>query len=252
MTQSVKYQENRRTTIGTLKSSNIIILMPAFNEENTIEKVIADIRHNTRDIDILVVDDGSKDKTSEKAKKTGAIVIRHIYNMGYGAALQTGFKYALKKNYDYAIQVDADGQHDPKSIHNLLSVVTNNEADVALGSRFLGQKNYTPTFAKKLGMIFFSIIATIFTGNKVTDPTSGFQALNKKVIELYASQLYPVDYPDADVLIMLYKMGYRVKEVPVVMYSSTSSQSMHSGLKPLYYVFKMSLSIFVTLLRKYK
>lgn len=244
---------DRRVPAGKIKFSRILVIMPAYNEEERIGSVIADIRKNTRDVDILVVNDGSRDRTNRVAADAGAIVVNHIYNMGYGAALQTGFKYALKKGYDFALQIDADGQHDPDSIHDLLRVVMHDEADVALGSRFLGLKDYTPPLARKLGILFFGLIATSFTGQQVTDPTSGYQALNRKIIALYASNLYPTDYPDADVLIMLYKMGYRVKEVPVVMYADIlKNNSMHSGFKPIYYIFKMSLSILVTLLRKYK
>lgn len=236
-----------------VKRNDSIVIIPAFREEKNIGKVVSEIKRCVDDIDIVVVDDGSPDKTAMAAQEAGAHAIRLFYNMGYGTALQTGFKYALLKKYKYAVQIDADGQHEPKYVGHLLSVVKSGEADVAIGSRFLGQGNYNPTLPRKIGMFFFGLIATLFTGQKVTDPTSGYQAINRNVIKVYAGPYYPSDYPDADVIIMLYKMGFKVQEVPVVMYEDvTTHQSMHSGMKPVYYIFKMCLSIFVTLLRKYK
>ena len=196
------------------------------------------------------MDDGSNDDTASEARAAGARVIELPFNLGYGAALQTGFKYALDKGYEFAVQMDADGQHDPLSIEALISPVLKDEVDVVIGSRFLDKGNYKAPFVRRMGMYFFGIITSVVTGRRITDPTSGFQALNKKVMEFYASDAYPADYPDADVIIMLYRQGFRFKEVPVIMHNA-AKRSMHGGiLKPLYYIFKMMLSIFVTLLRK--
>ena len=185
-----------------------------------------------------------------KRGAAGALVINLSSNLGYGAALQTGFKFALDKGYEFAVQMDADGQHDPLSIEALISPVLKDEVDVVIGSRFLDKGNYKAPFVRRMGMYFFGIITSVLTGRRITDPTSGFQALNKKVMEFYASDAYPVDYPDADVIIMLHRQGFRFKEVPVIMHNA-AKRSMHGGiLKPMYYIFKMMLSIFVTLLRK--
>jgi hypothetical protein len=228
---------------------NLVVIIPAYNEAERIASTIAGIRRFT-DADIIVVSDGSTDNTVSEAKATGAMVIELPFNLGYGAALQTGFKYALKRGYRFAVQMDADGQHDPSAIQSLIEPVLNNEVDIALGSRFLGRSDYKAPFIRRLGMFFFAVIASIVTGKKVTDPTSGFQALNSKVLELYASDAYPVDYPDADVIIMLHRRGIKFKEVPVTMKRAVGKVSMHGGLKPIYYMFKMLLSILVTLLRK--
>jgi glycosyltransferase involved in cell wall biosynthesis len=179
------------------------------------------------------------------------VVLALPFNLGYGAALQTGFKYALRKEYALAVQMDADGQHDPSYILLLLEDVRSDKVDVAIGSRFLGEGDYRPPTLKKMGMVFFRIIASFITGQKITDPTSGFQALNRRAMEFYSSEAYPADFPDADVLVMLYRKGLRFREVPVRMNHSTKEKTMHSGLVPLYYLFKMILSIFVTLLRKH-
>jgi len=225
------------------------VIVPAYNEAGRIGTIIRGIRKFS-DSDIIVISDGSKDNTVREAKEAGADVIDLPFNIGYGAALQTGFKYALDRGYEFAVQMDADGQHDPMSIKTLIEPVIADEVDVTIGSRFMYRGNYKAPFVRRIGMYFFGLIASLFTGRKITDPTSGFQALNKKVMEFYASGAYPVDYPDADVIIMLHRKGFRFKEVPVIMHNA-AKRSMHGGiLKPLYYIFKMMLSIFVTLLRK--
>lgn len=235
---------------SSIKTDNFAIIIPAYNEAGRLALTIAGIRKFSG-ADIIVISDGSTDNTSAEAKGAGADVIELPFNLGYGAALQTGFKHALNKGYEYAVQMDADGQHDPSSIKTLIEPVLNNEVDIVIGSRFSGIGDYKATFIRRVGMYFFAIIASCITGKKITDPTSGFQALNRKVMEFYAGKAYPVDYPDADVIIMLYRKGIRFKEVPVLMHRGDAKKSMHGGfVKPLYYIFKMMLSIFVTLLRE--
>jgi len=232
-----------------LNKNNLAIIIPAYNEAGRIATSIAGIR-KFGNADVVIVNDGSDDDTAGEAKAAGARVIELPFNLGYGAALQTGFKYALDKGYEFAVQMDADGQHDPLSMEALISPVLRDEIDVVIGSRFLDKGNYKAPFVRRMGMYFFGIITSVVTGRRITDPTSGFQALNKKVMEFYASDAYPADYPDADVIIMLHRQGFRFKEVPVIMHNA-AKRSMHGGiLKPLYYIFKMMLSIFVTLLRK--
>jgi hypothetical protein len=230
--------------------SDTLVIIPAYNEGGKIAGIIAKIKSLGIGLDVAVVDDGSKDDTVSKAKDAGAVVLPLPGNLGYGGALQTGFRYALQNGYSYAVQIDADGQHEPTYIKDLLSPVKAGMADVSLGSRFMGLGDYKPTFARAMGIKLFGGIASAIIGRKVTDPTTGFQALNRDVIRFYASDTYPVDFPDADVLIMLHRAGLRSIEVPVMMYPRTEGTSMHSGLKPLYYIFKMMLSILVTLMRK--
>ena len=226
----------------------ILVLIPAFNEAACISGVIADIRRVVPDYDILVVNDGSSDETAPIAKASGATVISHPFNMRYGVTIQTGYKYAFANGYDYIVQIDADGQHDPGCIPELLKPVLAGETDFALGSRFLGGGSYKPGWARAIGMAFFRVLVSWRTGMRITDSTSGYQAFNRNVIRFFTSDAFPNDYPDADVLITLHLAGFRVSEVPVCMFSS-SGATMHSGLRPLYYMFKMLLSIFVTLLR---
>ncbi len=226
-----------------------VIIIPAYNEEGRISTTINGIRSHS-DCEIIIVNDGSIDSTVREAREAGATVLTLPFNLGYGAALQTGYKYALRKGYKYAIQMDADGQHDPSFAMKLLKEVQNDSVDVAIGSRFMGEGDYRSSGLKKIGIAYFRGLASLIIGRRITDPTSGFQALNRKAMLFYASGSYPVDFPDTDVLIMLHKRGLRFKEIPVRMNASTKPKTMHSGFVPVYYLFKMMLSIFVTLLRR--
>lgn len=228
-----------------------LIIIPAFNESSNIGRVIDGIKELNLKADILVVDDGSSDNTADIAKEKGVKVINLPFNLGYGASLQTGYKYALEHDYDYVVQIDADGQHDPKSIPVLLEEIHKKEVGLVIGSRFLEKNVYNMPYIRFIGIKVFRFVASFFTKQQITDPTSGFQALDKNLLEFFASDVYPADYPDADVLIMLSRAGFKLKEVPVIMHPNLlKRKSMHSGLKPVYYIFKMFLSIFVTLLRR--
>jgi glycosyltransferase involved in cell wall biosynthesis len=247
-----RYEEKEETAV-----SRGLVVIPAFNEEKRIASVISDIKKHYPEGDILVVDDGSKDGTRARAAGSGVRVISHPFNLGYGASLQTGYRFALISGYEELIQMDGDGQHDPGCIRGLLSVIRKGEADIVIGSRFLGGANsavvqvrYRAPLGRRLGMKVFGAISSVVLRQRITDPTSGFQAMNRDVMAWVSGEKFPFDYPDADVIIMLHRAGFRIREVPVQMFENSERRSMHSGLKPVYYVFKMFLSIFVTLMRK--
>jgi len=234
-----------------------LVVIPAYNEEGKIASVIQGVKKSFSGMDVLVVDDGSSDETPHQAMEAGAKVILHPFNLGYGTALQTGYRYALKEGYEVLVQMDGDGQHDPSSIQELLGVIQRGEADMVIGSRFLKTKStvgsgkiYPASFIRRLGMRVFGTITSLIVQQKITDSTSGYQAMNHRVLEWVSSDKFPWDYPDADVIIMLHRAGFRIKEVPVHMFENQNKKSMHSGWKPIYYVFKMLLSIMVTLMRK--
>ena len=229
-----------------------LVIIPAYNEEQRIAAVIAGVRAAVSGAAIVVVDDGSHDGTAAAATAAGAMVLRHPFNMGYGVAIQTGYKYALAQGCDWLVQIDGDGQHDPASIPTLLAPLQDGTADFVLGSRFLSGESYRPPLLRRLGMSFFRKIVSVVIRQPVSDCTSGFQAFNRDVINFFAGDLFPCDYPDADVLISLHLAGFRIREVPVRMSASATGKSMHSGIKPVYYVFKMLLSICVTLLRSHR
>lgn len=226
-----------------------LVIIPAYNEEVNIGDVIQKIKNYCPELDILVVDDGSSDGTARIASNLGALVVTHPFNMGYGITLQTGYKYAVRNKYDFIVQMDGDGQHDPRYIKELLREIEGGSVDVVIGSRFISGVKYKAPLNRKVGMFLFSRLVSLIIRKKITDSTSGFQALNNRAFRFLTNDIYPSDFPDADVIIMLHRAGFRIKEVPLVMYRKHGSKSMHSGLKPIYYVFKMVLSIFVTLLR---
>jgi glycosyltransferase involved in cell wall biosynthesis len=211
--------------------------------------VVADVRHALPSADVLVIDDGSEDATSAEAAKAGAIVLSLPANCGYGTALQTGYKYAVRHGYELVGQIDADGQHQAEFLSAMLAMLHEDRADVVVGSRFLAKDgHYQTPFARSLGIRLFARVASLATGQLVTDPTSGFQVMRGEIASLFSRDVFPVDYPDADILILLHRTGYRVRELPVQMRPSPGT-SMHSSQSTPYYVYKMLLSIFVTLLR---
>ena len=229
-----------------------MILLPACNESARVGNVIQAVRQAMPTARIVVVDDGSADDTAAQALAHDATVLRLPFNLGYGVALQTGYKYAVAQGVRYLVQLDADGQHDPAGIPRLLEPVTSGACDLCIGSRFLEGEPYAIPLARRLGMALFRRVASMILGQTVTDPTSGFQAMNRRVLEFFSRDSYPVDYPDVDVLVMLHRHGFRVGEVPVTMCARSSGASLHAGLKPVYYLFKMGLDIPLNLVRREK
>lgn len=224
-----------------------LIVIPAFNEETTIGDVILSIREKEPGMDILVVNDGSSDKTSEMAMIAGAKVIDIPYNIGYGGAIQTGFRFAVDYDYDYVITMDGDGQHDTDSIRSLIDTMERDGADVVIGSRFL-EGNYRMSLARRIGSWLFSKIANVYTGVRITDPTSGFQIYNRKAFSyLSKGDNYPLDYPDVNIIMALHRMKFRLSEAPVRMIRK-EGKSMHSGLKPFFYMLRMILAITLVIL----
>ena len=227
-----------------------LIILPAFNEERTVASVIAGIRNTGSNADILVINDGSSDRTAEIAGGLGAMVISHPYNLGYGAALQPGLRFAVSRGYDHVVTMDADGQHDAESIADLFESAESAGADVVIGSRFL-EGNYRMGFARRIGAWIFARVARFYTGYRFTDPTSGFQLLNRQAFSYLASEEgYPLDYPDVNIIMLLHKRRFKVIEAPVRMASSDDGDTMHAGLRPVVYVIRMFLAITMILLRK--
>jgi glycosyltransferase involved in cell wall biosynthesis len=227
-----------------------LVLVPAFNEAARITRVLAGVRAAVPDATVLVVDDGSTDDTALAARVAGARVVRLPFNLGAGVAAQTGYKLAVREGYDCVVQLDADGQHEPADIPALLDVIAGRQADVAIGSRFLGGVAYRPGLLRRTGMGLFRWLAWLLTGIRFSDVTSGFRAFSGDVVRYVAAEWYPTDYADADVLITLRRAGFQLREVPVRMYPRPGGRSMHAGLRPIYYVFKMLLSVALAPLRR--
>ena len=221
---------------------NRVLLIPAYNEASRIAAVLDRVEASLPDYTIVVVDDGSTDDTGAVVRAWGARVLRHPFNLGYGAALQTGYKYAVRSGVELLIQMDADGQHDPADAPGLAEPILAGEADLVIGSRFLGVGDYHMDPLRRAGRSLFQTIVRAF-GLRVTDPTSGFQALSRAVLDLYVGDSFPSDFPDVDVLLVAHRHGLRVAERPVEMTESPRTSTLHAGLAPVYYVYKMLLSI---------
>ncbi len=229
--------------------SSSLVIIPAYNEASHIGGVI-DSTRSVVDWDLLVVNDGSEDDTPEVVKQKGVYLINHPVNLGYGAALQTGFRFAKERNYDAVVTMDGDGQHDPMGIITLKEVAEREGADVVIGSRFL-EGPYRMPIARRIGSWLFSQIARAYTGRSFTDPTSGFQFLKRRAFSYLASSVhYPLDYPDVNIIILLHKRGFKVVEAPVRMFESPDRDSMHRGLSPVVYVLRMFLAITLILIKK--
>jgi glycosyltransferase involved in cell wall biosynthesis len=228
-----------------MQQHDTLLIIPAYNEAANLPRVLAAVERANLGLPVLVIDDGSRDETATLARRAGARVVRHPYNLGYGAAVQTGYKYALEHGAERLVQLDADGQHDPSQVPRLLGPVVRGECDLALGSRFIGPSSYRMSPLQRVGRRLFCQLARLF-GMAISDPTSGFQAMNRRVLELYAQPFFPTDFPDVDVLLHVHRQGLRIREVPVEMSAGTRASSLHGGLATFYYPYKMLLALWAT------
>jgi glycosyltransferase involved in cell wall biosynthesis len=226
-----------------------LAILPAYNEEGSVGKVVQEINAHFPQAAVLVMNDGSTDRTSEKARTCGATVLDLPFNLGIGGAMQAGYKYAYENGYDVAIQVDADGQHDPKEIHKLLRALEAEKLDVAIGSRFLGSSRYKGSFMRRIGIAVFSAVISAIVRQRITDPTSGFRASNRKAIQLFAMD-YPQDYPEPEVVILLHQCHLKMGEVSVKMNERFSGESSINTIRSVYYMVKVLLAIFVDCFKK--
>jgi glycosyltransferase involved in cell wall biosynthesis len=232
----------RVMSVEPAKGARGVLVIPAFNEAPRLPALLARIAAERLALEVVVVDDGSRDATAAVAARAGATVLRHPFNLGYGAGLQTGYKYALSVGASWVVQMDADGQHDPRDIARLLAPIERGECDLVIGSRFLAPTGYHMGVTRTLGRRFFVGLARAF-GIRVTDPTSGFQALGRRVLELYVGDAFPSDYPDVDVLLTAHRHGLEVREVSVEMHASQRKSTLHGGLRSIWYVYKMLLAV---------
>jgi glycosyltransferase involved in cell wall biosynthesis len=227
-----------------------LIIIPAYNEEGSVARVVGNIRKQVADADILVVNDGSRDRTARVARESGAMVVSLPYNMGIGSAVQSGFLFAKKKGYHFAVQVDGDGQHPASEIPRLLAALQNG-VDVAIGSRFVQPTKYRAPFLRALGIKVFSFLVSLIVGKRVYDTTSGFRAIGRKAIILLA-ETYPHDYPEVEALITLHRNGMRFVEIPVEMNYRQEGKSSISAMAGAYYMLKVSLAVLVAVIKRRK
>lgn len=226
-----------------------LVIVPAYNEEANIEGVINDLRTYCPEADIVVIDDGSKDKTSLIVKRLGVNALILPFNLGIGGAMQAGYRYAKLKKYDIAIQFDGDGQHMASEIKKIVMPLTTDTADIVIGSRFLEQADYRSPFFRRLGISFFSSLLSLILGMKITDTTSGFRAVNKKVISFF-SDTYPDDYPEVEALVLLHKEKFRIMETSVSMRQRKGGKSSITALRSVYYMVKVFLAVMIDIFKK--
>ena len=221
-----------------------IVIIPAYNEEKSIEKTVEDIRENAPEFDYVIVNDCSRDNTLKVCTEKGMHVLNLPINLGIGGAVQTGYLYAYKNGYDFAVQFDGDGQHDAKFLHEMRDYMVEHKLNMLIGSRFIEKEGFQSS-----GIRYFSALIKFLTKVKITDPTSGMRMVNREIIGIYADS-YPKDYPEPESVVAILNMGKTVGEYPVVMRERTEGVSSISPLRSVYYMVKVTLAILVEMLRK--
>jgi len=233
-----------------LSMKKVLFVIPAYNEAENIEKVLKEIKKDVKGADILVINDCSKDNTRDIVLKNNVKCISNVFNMRYAMAVQTGIKYAYENDYDLVIQFDADGQHVAKYANDMIKKMEETDCDIVIGSRFLKKTDYKHSFFRMLGTKLFRFIIKLFCHKKITDPTSGFQCLNRRVIERYSKMGNYPEFPDANLIIEMLYDGYKIEEVSVHMRARENGVSMHSGIwKPIKYMIKVFYSIVITIVK---
>ena len=226
-----------------------VAIVPALNEERSIGLLLAELRALDPGLEVVVVSDGSTDRTATVAAEGGAHVVQLPFNLGIGGAVQTGFRFAYERGYELAVRLDGDGQHDPAQLPAVVAPVVAGEADIAIGSRFIGSGGYRSSAARRVGIRVLAAVVSLIARRSLTDTTSGFQALNRRAIALYAAEL-PHDYPEVEGLVMAIRHRLRIVEVPVTMRERAHGSSSIGALASAYYMVKVLLAIFIDLFRR--
>lgn len=221
-----------------------LVIIPAYNESESIVNTVRNIQKKAPEFDYIVINDCSKDATLEVLKENNINHLNLPVNLGIGGAVQTGYKYALEKGYDVAVQVDGDGQHDPEYLSDLLKCLIEEKADMVIGSRFIENQGFQSTFMRRIGIVYFTRLIRALTGKTITDPTSGFRMAGRDVIRMFATQ-YPKDYPEPESIVTLLKNDMKVLEVPVRMKERQGGESSIKMTNSVYYMIKVSLAILV-------
>ncbi|MGZ4333692.1 MAG: glycosyltransferase family 2 protein [Gaiellaceae bacterium] len=226
-----------------------VAIVPAYNEERNIGRVVAELLAFDPGLDVVVVSDGSVDRTAANAEAAGARVLRLPFNLGIGGAVQTGFRYAWEQGYDLAVRCDGDGQHVPSELPKVIAPVAAGDADIAVGSRFVGGEGYRPSASRRVGIRLLATLVSAIARQRVTDTTSGFQALNRRALQLFAAD-YPHDYPEVEGMVMTIRHRLRLVEVPVQMREREHGRSSITTLRSIYYMAKVLTALFVGLFRR--
>ena len=221
-----------------------LIIIPAFNEAENLVKFIDTLENDYTQYDYVIINDGSTDDTASVCAKHHYNVVNLPINLGIGGAVQTGYKYALRQGYDAAVQMDGDGQHDPKFLDEMVKVLENDNVDLVVGSRFVNKEGFQSSAARRTGINILSALGWIFTGVVLKDITSGYRLGNRKIINLYAED-YPFDYPEPEAMVMAAEYGMKIREYPVIMLERESGKSSITLKKSVYYMIKVSIAMLV-------
>ncbi|BFK07746.1 glycosyltransferase family 2 protein [Faecalimonas umbilicata] len=226
-----------------------LIIIPAYNEQESIKKTVEDIIKNAPEFDYIVINDCSTDRTKEICETEKFNVVHLPVNLGIGGAVQTGYLYAARNGYDIAVQVDGDGQHDPKFLSKMAEFIEAEHADMVIGSRFINKEGFQSSGARRVGIKYFTMLIKLLTGAKITDPTSGLRMVNREIIEFFAEE-YPKDYPEPESVVAILRRKKKVLELPVIMRERSGGVSSISMKKSVYYMIKVSLAILIERIRK--
>jgi glycosyltransferase involved in cell wall biosynthesis len=224
--------------------SRTCVVIPAYNEGKSIQTVIRGVREHMPGATVAVVNDGSTDDTEAQARAAGAVVLSLANNLGIGGAVQTGYKYALRQGHTFAVQIDGDGQHDPSETFHLIEQLMEGDSDLVIGSRWLGRGDYVAPRNRRFGMKFLEALVSWRAGSRFTDTTSGFRALNRRTIELFAVH-YPTDYPEVESIVLARHFGLRVMEVPVKMKAREHGKSSIRGFRTLYFMIRITIGLLI-------
>ena len=227
-----------------------LAIVPAYNEEGSLGQVLEEIRAADPELEVVVINDCSTDATAEIAARAGVSVVHLPFNVGIGGAMQTGYQYARDHGFEVAIQIDSDGQHDAAEVAKLLEPLVRGEAEMVIGTRFAGVGAYKATPGRRIGMVMFSAVARMLVKLKITDPTSGFRAVGRHGIALFASE-YPHDFPEVESNVLAARHGLRIVEVPVQMRERAAGRSSVTTIRGTYFVIRILLALFVSLFRRY-
>lgn len=226
-----------------------LIIIPAYNESANIEKTIKMIQENAPEFDYIIINDCSTDDTKKICEKNGYNYIDLPINLGIGGAVQTGYRYGYEEGYDMAVQVDGDGQHDPKFLATMADYLEEHGLDMVIGSRFINKEGFQSSGARRMGIKYFTVLIQLLTGKKITDPTSGLRMVNRDVMKIFAYD-YPKDYPEPESVVAILRQKKNVEEIPVIMKAREGGVSSISPKKSVYYMIKVTLAILIERIRK--
>lgn len=225
-----------------------IIIIPAYNEEENIERTVNAIQQSAQGFDYVIINDCSTDNTRKICEEKEFNIVNLPINLGIGGAVQTGYKYAYENGYDVAVQVDGDGQHDPEFLNTMADYLIEHQVDMVIGSRFIEKKGFQSSITRRMGIQFFSKLIKVLTGKKITDPTSGLRMIGRNVMEIF-SEDYPRDYPEPESIVAVLRKNMKIEEIPVVMLERQGGVSSISPKKSIYYMIKVTLAILIERIR---